>query len=507
MSNKKKAIIIIMSCILCIGAALIAVYFVVQNHEHEQERLEQQQQIDEVLLKIDSIYNSFTAAGDNRQAKVALHNELKSYISGLQAEGSSIDKEVAARLEIVYDNMRNALAGIYGAMIDAVKEKAEKDVADMHNYKESKREEIDELIDAFNAVEVSIVFGAQAGSETVFERYPGKSEKISLLTELTAARDAFTEDTYLADRIGAFNRYIEEMDNLKSIIKSDGVLPGWQYEESITVRIDSSITEYTDKAASEDYEEILWKYDTTLERGKTWFTGYYKQIIEEIDDLERKDNSDIKTIQQQAAELQALRSEIAEDGIIDDFQQIFDVIDTKVKEYEQEIKDINEQIEREKRDREQRETPVNPGGGSSGSGGGDSSGVPASHENISSYADEVLRLVNIERENAGLPALSKGGGTLSSAALTRAIECIELFDHTRPDGRDCFTAYTDLGGSYRWLGENIAVGYTSPETVMIGWMNSPGHRENILRAEYTELCVGVVRDGNGRYYWAQMFLG
>ena len=93
---------------------------------------------------------------------------------------------------------------------------------------------------------------------------------------------------------------------------------------------------------------------------------------------------------------------------------------------------------------------------------------------------------------------------LVNVATVRANETVQSFSHTRPDGRDCFTAYDEQGVSYFSAGENIAYGYSSPEAVMDGWMNSPGHRANILNAGFGRVGVGVVKSG-GRYYWVQNF--
>lgn len=85
----------------------------------------------------------------------------------------------------------------------------------------------------------------------------------------------------------------------------------------------------------------------------------------------------------------------------------------------------------------------------------------------------------------------------------RAEELEELFEHTRPDGSSCFTALDQAGINYRAAGENIAMGYRSPEAVVEGWMNSPGHRANILNGDFTHIGVGYAPDWN----WAQLFVG
>lgn len=78
------------------------------------------------------------------------------------------------------------------------------------------------------------------------------------------------------------------------------------------------------------------------------------------------------------------------------------------------------------------------------------------------------------------------------------------FSHTSPVYGSPFTMIKNFGISYRTAGENIARGYRTPQAVVNGWMNSSGHRANILNASYTQIGVGYVQDGN---YWTQMFIG
>lgn len=116
-----------------------------------------------------------------------------------------------------------------------------------------------------------------------------------------------------------------------------------------------------------------------------------------------------------------------------------------------------------------------------------------------SFAEEVLYYCNIEREKAGVSPLALDD-TLCSAAAVRAEEIAVSFDHTRPDGRKCFTAMDDIGYSYSAGGENIAWGYRTAEEVVDGWMHSAGHRANILSSNFNRLGVG--KSGT---YWVQMF--
>lgn len=122
---------------------------------------------------------------------------------------------------------------------------------------------------------------------------------------------------------------------------------------------------------------------------------------------------------------------------------------------------------------------------------------------VSSYANAVLNLVNKYRKQNGLASV-KLDSALSGAASTRAKEIISSFSHTRPNGSSCFTVLSENGISYNGAGENIAYGQSSPDEVMTAWMNSAGHRANILNASFTRLGVGVYESG-GTLYWAQLF--
>ncbi len=120
----------------------------------------------------------------------------------------------------------------------------------------------------------------------------------------------------------------------------------------------------------------------------------------------------------------------------------------------------------------------------------------------STLAQQVLSIVNAERVKYGLSALTYDS-TLAKAADIRAKEIRTLFSHTRPDGRSCFTVLDEVGYSYRSAGENIAYGQRSASEVMNAWMNSEGHRANIL-GNYDYIGIGVYESG-GTIYWSQFF--
>ena len=124
---------------------------------------------------------------------------------------------------------------------------------------------------------------------------------------------------------------------------------------------------------------------------------------------------------------------------------------------------------------------------------------------VKGMEEQVIDLVNAQRSDAGVSALTKND-KLMEAASVRAEEIAEYFDHTRPDGSQCFTVLNGRNLRYYTAGENIAAGQRDAEDVMDSWMNSPGHRGNILNSDYSRIGVGCYRSG-GVYYWVQIFIG
>lgn len=121
-----------------------------------------------------------------------------------------------------------------------------------------------------------------------------------------------------------------------------------------------------------------------------------------------------------------------------------------------------------------------------------------------SYAEQVVKLVNEERAKHGLSPLTIDK-SVESAALVRSKEIEKSFSHTRPNGSSFSSALKEQGVSFMGAGENIAWGQKSPEEVMQGWMNSEGHRANILNAKFTKIGVGYYQNSNGTNYWTQLF--
>lgn len=121
-----------------------------------------------------------------------------------------------------------------------------------------------------------------------------------------------------------------------------------------------------------------------------------------------------------------------------------------------------------------------------------------------SPAMQVINLVNAERAKEGLPAL-EFDAKIADAAIVRAKETEISFSHTRPNGTSFSTALKEQGISFRGAGENIAWGQRSPEEVMKAWMNSSGHRANIMNKNFTKIGVGYYQNSQGVKYWTQLF--
>ncbi|MBE6533057.1 MAG: SafA/ExsA family spore coat assembly protein [Ruminococcaceae bacterium] len=131
--------------------------------------------------------------------------------------------------------------------------------------------------------------------------------------------------------------------------------------------------------------------------------------------------------------------------------------------------------------------------------------IPSVNASTDAYEREVVRLVNIERAKQGISALEYDW-QLSRVARYKSedMQKNKYFSHTSPTYGTPFNMMKSFGISYKTAGENIARGYKSPAAVVEGWMNSPGHRANILNKSFTHIGVGYVENGS---YWTQMFVG
>lgn len=131
--------------------------------------------------------------------------------------------------------------------------------------------------------------------------------------------------------------------------------------------------------------------------------------------------------------------------------------------------------------------------------------LPAGACYYGDFEAEVVRLINIERAKAGLSPVATNK-SLRSSSRVRAQELVKLFSHTRPNGKAWHSTITIAYGS---AAENIAAGQRSPERVVQAWMESPGHRKNIMNPCYSQVGVGCYNDPCQpyRFYWGQHFTG
>lgn len=135
---------------------------------------------------------------------------------------------------------------------------------------------------------------------------------------------------------------------------------------------------------------------------------------------------------------------------------------------------------------------------------GEKLNIPTADSTVTSNTQQVIKLVNAERTKAGLKPLTENW-ELSRVAQYKAQDMHDrkYFDHTSPTYGDPFKMMKSFGISYKSAGENIAMGQKTPQEVMNAWMNSQGHRANILNSSYNQIGVGYVKDGS---YWVQQFI-
>lgn len=130
--------------------------------------------------------------------------------------------------------------------------------------------------------------------------------------------------------------------------------------------------------------------------------------------------------------------------------------------------------------------------------------IPGKDTTVTEYEQEVIRLVNEVRKENGLKPLTYDW-ELARVARYKSQDMKDngYFAHNSPVYGSPFDMIKNFGISYRSAGENIARGQRTPEAVMNAWMNSTGHRQNILNSSYTKIGIGYVADGK---YWTQMFI-
>ncbi len=141
----------------------------------------------------------------------------------------------------------------------------------------------------------------------------------------------------------------------------------------------------------------------------------------------------------------------------------------------------------------------------SNTGSNTSTSTNSNSSSVSQFEQKVIELTNAERAKEGLKALQADTKLMQSARLkSDDMAKNNYFDHTSPTYGSPFDQMKSLGISYKSAGENIAQGQKTPQEVVQAWMDSPGHRANIMNASYTHIGVGYSANGN---YWTQQFIG
>lgn len=143
---------------------------------------------------------------------------------------------------------------------------------------------------------------------------------------------------------------------------------------------------------------------------------------------------------------------------------------------------------------------------SSGTTTGTTSARGTASTSNSGYEQKVVQLVNAERQKNGLPSLSMSS-SISGVARTKSRDMAtnNYFAHQSPTYGSAGDMLKQSGIGFSAWGENIASGQRSPEAVVNAWMNSPGHRANILSPDFGKIGVGYVTNSNGTPYWTQIF--
>ncbi|MDI0266635.1 CAP domain-containing protein [Clostridioides difficile] len=138
----------------------------------------------------------------------------------------------------------------------------------------------------------------------------------------------------------------------------------------------------------------------------------------------------------------------------------------------------------------------------------DNNNSGSTNGNFSAYQKEVVDLVNIERSKAGLNPLTLDS-SVSNVATKKSQDMIDnnYFSHNSPTYGSPFDMLKKFGISYKTAGENIAMGQKTPKEVVNAWMNSEGHRKNILNPNFSKIGVGVAQKSGGSLYWTQIFVG
>lgn len=133
--------------------------------------------------------------------------------------------------------------------------------------------------------------------------------------------------------------------------------------------------------------------------------------------------------------------------------------------------------------------------------------IPQLDPRVVSFQNQVVALTNQQRARYGLPPLKMNWELQRMARIkSEDMRTRNYFDHMSPSYGSPFTMMSSFGIHYSYAGENIAAGQPSPQAVVNAWMQSPGHRANILNKNYTQIGCGVAFGGSYTVYWTQEFI-
>ncbi|MCL2628381.1 MAG: hypothetical protein FWD44_06785 [Oscillospiraceae bacterium] len=370
----KKALIIILCVALAICIAAVSIYFVMDYQKKQEQQAAQEQYISEVLQYIDNKYSSFNTA-DNKAGKIVLFNELSAYQAEFES-GSFVSFEISSKFDNVLGSMTDSFYDTYMSMIDDVSVLAASNLSERQQYIINILADTYDLYERFNEVEMhDIIDGEVCDCE-----YFGLAGKALLYHELIDVHIWFVDDTFINECIIVTSSYIEELNGIKSIIDTDGVITDTTKLQVLYGKIDGLIEAYSEELLGSDFDDTLLSIGSTLENKKLWFFNYYTSVVDEIEKRELENDDDLDTLTGKILDLEELLRQIEEDNVLDvNFDEEADTdgdADEEADLNEDEllvkrIKDLSKEYIEAYNEIAAR---VRPQGGSGGSGGGSSGG-------------------------------------------------------------------------------------------------------------------------------------
>jgi len=188
-------------------------------------------------------------------------------------------------------------------------------------------------------------------------------------------------------------------------------------------------------------------------------------------------------------------------------QKVVHVYHSLKKELKSQYKDLHAKVIKKSKGIQPHSSVINGSTESNSTSPGNPNNAPSTGT-VSAYEKEVVTLTNKERTSRGLQPLTLDT-KLSKMARDKSQDMVNkhYFSHQSPTYGSPFDMMAAYHISYTSAGENIAAGQQTPQEVVSAWMNSEGHRDNILNPHYTTIGVGYVKGGSYGSYWTQDFIG